>query len=477
MLSHLWGLRSAVIATAAVLLSSCRAFTPDGGMDTVAVVAGNGLNKDVVKVSSPAEAVAARRRVQRLLRRPLGADAAVQIALLNNLGLQAAYNRLGIAEAVAVKASRPPALSFAFSRVSTPVELDIERQIIGSLLSLLTMPARTRIAAEEFAQAELTAAEETLRVAAETRRAYLRAVAAREIMAAVGKAKANAEASAKLAAQLVETGAVNKLDQARRQVFATEMEAEFASARQQADAARERLTRLMGLWHNNLDAYLPSGLPSLPSGLRSRGAIEQEALNARVDVQIAKIEMEALARSYGLTRKTHFLNVLDAAGISKTQKDRGEKRADGGGFELVLEVPLFDFGKANVREAEQRYLEAANRLGQKGVNAASEAREAYAAYRATYGIARKYEGEVLPLHQTISAETELQYNAMQVDAFALLETARAQARAKVASIQAKRNFWLASTDLSVAVLGGGSLVSEPSAVLAAAAGGVAAGGH
>ena len=93
----------------------------------------------------------------------------------------------------------------------------------------------------------------------------------------------------------------------------------------------------------------------------------------------------------------------------------------------MLEVPLFDFGRANVREAEQRYLEAANRLGQKGVNAASEAREAYAAYRATYAIARKYEGEVLPLHQTISAETELQYNAMQVDAFALLEAARARA--------------------------------------------------
>ena len=133
-----------------------------------------------------------------------------------------------------------------------------------------------------------------------------------------------------------------------------------------------------------------------------------------------------MAKSYGLTRKTHFLNVLDAGGISKTQKDRGEKRANGGGYELVLEVPLFDFGKANVREAEQRYLEAANRLGQLGVNAASEAREAYGAYRATYAIAEKYEGEVLPLHQTISAETELQYNAMQIDAFALLEAARAR---------------------------------------------------
>jgi outer membrane protein TolC len=90
---------------------------------------------------------------------------------------------------------------------------------------------------------------------------------------------------------------------------------------------------------------------------------------------MARLELEAMAKSYGLTRKTHFLNVLDTAGISKTQKDKGEKRAEGGGYELVLEVPLFDFGRANVREAEQRYLEAANRLGQLGVNASSEARE------------------------------------------------------------------------------------------------------
>jgi outer membrane protein TolC len=165
------------------------------------------------------------------------------------------------------------------------------------------------------------------------------------------------------------------------------------------------------------------------------------------------------------------LNVLDAGGISKTQKDRGEKRANGGGYELVLEVPLFDFGRANVREAEQRYLEAANRLGQLGVNAASEARQAYGAYRATYAMARKYEGEVLPLHQTISAETELQYNAMQVDAFALLDAARNRARARVASIEAKRNFWLASADLKAAVVGGGGLASEPDAVIAATSGG------
>ena len=230
---------------------------------------------------------------------------------------------------------------------------------------------------------------------------------------------------------------------------------------------------LIGGEQSDLDAYLPSALPGLPGSTRSVKAIEQDALNARVDVQMARLEMEVMANSYGLTRKTHFLNVLDASGVSKTQKDRGEKHADGGGYELVLEVPLFDFGKANVREAEQRYLEAANRLGQLGVNAASEAREAYGAYHATYAIAKKYESEVLPMHQTISAETELQYNAMQVDAFVLLETARERSRAKVAGIEAKRNFWLASTDLSVAMLGG-TLDSEPDAVIAATSSGASA---
>ena len=230
---------------------------------------------------------------------------------------------------------------------------------------------------------------------------------------------------------------------------------------------------MIGGEQSDLDAYLPSALTGLPGSTRSVKAIEQDALNARVDVQMARLEMEVMANSYGLTRKTHFLNVLDASGVSKTQKDRGEKHADGGGYELVLEVPLFDFGKANVREAEQRYLEAANRLGQLGVNAASEAREAYGAYHATYAIAKKYESEVLPMQQTISAETELQYNAMQVDAFVLLETARERSRAKVAGIEAKRNFWLASTDLSVAMLGG-TLGSEPDAVIAATSSGASA---
>lgn len=442
----------------AALLSACRTFTPDGGMETVAYVAGDGLAKDVARIDSPMTAARAQSQVSRLLHSPLSADAAVQVALLNNAGLQAAYNRLGIAEAVTVQASRPPLPAFSLERVSTSVELDIERKVVGSILALAVWPARKKIAGVRFAQAELLAAEETVRLAAETRRAYVNAVAAREIAGALGKAKASAEASAELAAQLKETGAVNALDLARRQVFATEMEAQVATARQQATAAEERLTRLLGLWDAELASVLPSALPGLPRKSRSVGAVVQEAMDRRVDLAVGKLEVEALAKSYALTRTTRFINVLDAGGISKTQKEQGERKANGGGFDIAFEIPLYDFGKARKREAEQRYHEALNTLAETAVNARSEAREAYAAYASTHAIALKYQREVLPLRETISAETELQYNAMQVDAFTLLETARANAAAKVASIEAKRNFWIAFTDLSAAVLGGGGSV-------------------
>ena len=203
----------------------------------------------------------------------------------------------------------------------------------------------------------------------------------------------------------------------------------------------------MGLWGTDLDAVLPSALPKLPRSARGLGAIEREAMDRRVDLAVARLEAEALARSFGLTRTTRLVNVLDLGGTSKTQKDKGQPSAGGGGFNLAFEVPLYDFGRARVREAEQRYFEALNALAAKVVNARSEAREAYGAYQATYAVAAQYEHEVLPLRDTISAETELQYNAMQIDAFALLDAARAKAAAQVAAIEAKRNFWLASADL------------------------------
>ena len=106
-------LECALAIASALLLSACKSISPDGGMNTVAQVAGGGLNKNVVRISSASDAALAHGEVTRLLGAPLSADAAVQIALLNNPILQAAYNRLGVAEAVMVQMSRPPLPRFS----------------------------------------------------------------------------------------------------------------------------------------------------------------------------------------------------------------------------------------------------------------------------------------------------------------------------------------------------------------------------
>ena len=450
-------LRTGLLVGCAIVLGGCKTFSPDGGMSPVAGFIGATLNKDVVAVRTVGDDIRAHDAVVRLLKKPLTADAGVQVALLNNRGLQAAYNELGIAEAVMVANSRPPAPTFSISNVSTALELDIERQIVVAILGLVTQPARTRIAADRFMQAQLQAALETLRVAAEARRAYYRAVAAREAVAALTQFKSAAEASAQLATHLGETGALNQLDQARQQVFYADLTAQLATAEQQAMVEREQLVRVMGLWGYDLDFKLPAALPNLPSKPLTLAAVEQSAMDRRVDLQIARLEVEALAKSYGLTRKTHFINVLDAGGISKTQKDKGsgEPHSDGGGFSIEFQVPIFDFGRPRVREAEQRYMQAVNLLAEQAVNARSEAREAYRSYRATFDIAGHFRREVLPLRQIIFDQSKLQANAMLIDVFSLLTEAHERIAANVSGIEAKRNFWLAYADLDAAILGGG----------------------
>src|SRR5262245_16071464 len=208
MFSHHLG--GALAIASALLLSACKSLSPDGGMTTVAAVAGDGLNKNIVKISSTEEAALARNEVSQLLRAPISADAAVQIALLNNAGLQAAHNGLGLGEAIAVQASRPPLPRFSYDWVKTSIELDIERQIVASILSLATWPSRSKLAGVRFEQAQFKAAEETLRLAAETRRAYIRAVAARQILAALNAAKTSAASAADLSQSPTPKGAVNK---------------------------------------------------------------------------------------------------------------------------------------------------------------------------------------------------------------------------------------------------------------------------
>ena len=225
--------RFSLLAGVAVLLGGCASFSADGGVGTVQAIAYTELNKDVVKITDDAIAGSAKARVDQLLKKPLTADSAVQIALLNNRGLQAAFNELGIAEAQMVIASLPPNPRFAISSHTGTLSLEIERQVVGSIFALATLPARADAARDRFQSAQLRAAEAVLKLAADTRRQYFRAVAANAQAAFYLEAKASTDAATQLFKRLGESGGINKLDQAREFAFDAELGAQLAQARLQ----------------------------------------------------------------------------------------------------------------------------------------------------------------------------------------------------------------------------------------------------
>lgn len=449
------------------LLAGCASFSPDGGLTGVNEIAAPALGQNAQAIRTPEDAAAAAARLKALLRRPLSADRAAQIALINNRELQAAYNALGLSEATFVQASLPPNPTFSVSRIAGPGAFELEGRIAGSLLALATLPARAEIAADRFRQAQLHAAAETLRIASEARRVFFRAVAAQSLVITLDQARQAGEAAADLAKRLAETGAINKLDQARNQSFSAELTAQLGQARLAAASERERLVRALGLSGEDIHFKLPAQLPALPTRTRSVARIEIEAIRRRIDLQMARIEVDALAKSYDLSHATRFVNLLEVAGIGKRALENGDLIHEVGS-EIEFQIPLFDFGEVKVRQAEQAYMQAVNRLTAKAVNVRSQAREAYGRYRATFGIARQYRREVLPLRKTISDETLLRYNAMQIDAFALLTEARQRIAANRAAIEAERDFWLADADLTSATLGGNVDATAPAAQSSAA---------
>ena len=438
----------AVAVLSAALLGGCASFSPDGGFDAIESATQSHIQKDVAWSRDDASRSAAQARIDALLAKPLSADDAVQVALLNNPGLQAAFNTLGIAEADWVAAQRLPNPGLSIARKTRGTEVEMERTLYLNLAALLTMPMRSAIEQRLFEQTRRALVLDVLRLAAETRKAWVAAVAANQTAHYQQQAMEAAEAGAELARRMAQVGNWSKLKQAREQSFYADAGLAVARAGQAKLAARERLVRLMGL-PNSGQLQLPDRLPDLPATVPALPDVEQQAMDSRIDLQVMKQQAEALAKNLGLVRSTRFINVLELGIINNGSNEAPQQR----GYEISFELPIFDWGESRVVAAESRYRQVLEQAREAAVNARSEVREAYAMQQGQYAIARHLRDEVVPLKQRISEENMLRYNGMLIGVFELLADARSQIASVNAAIEAQRDFWLADADLQMALVG------------------------
>jgi len=457
----------AALLASAALLTGCASFSPDGGFAAVEQTAKDRLGKDLQWPRSAAAQDGIDQRVRELLSQPLTVDAAVQVALLNNRGLQASFQELGITEAEVVMAGRLPNPGFSFGRSSRGDEREIERGLHFNLARLIAMPLTREMESRRFQQTQGRVAMGVLSLAADTRKAYYTALAAEETVRYMRQVKQAAEASSELARRMEQVGNFNKLQRAREQVFAAEAAMNLARAEQVRRATRERLTRLLGAWGTQTLFTLPSRLPDLPPAAMELPDIERVALAQRLDVQGARLAAENTARNLGLSKTTRFINVLEL-GLKRNGSNEAPTER---GWEIAFELPLFDWGGARVARAEAVYMQAVHQAAEVAINARSEVREAYTGYRTAYDIARFQRDEVVPLHQRIAEENMLRYNGMLIGVFELLADARTQIASVNAAIEALRDFWIAQADLDMALIGKPSLAAAAGPAMAAQAAG------
>jgi hypothetical protein len=192
---------AALILTAAVHagLSACTSFSQDGGFAPVSAATRSRLDKDVYWPRSDAEAAKSSAAVAQLLSRPLVAEDAVQVALLNNHELRASFQDLKISEADLVQAGRLANPRFDFSHASAAGQVDIVETLSFNVLSLLSMPYTRDLEKQRFAQTQTAVFLGIAQLAEQSREAYFDAVAARQSLAYRQQVSAAAEAGSVLA--------------------------------------------------------------------------------------------------------------------------------------------------------------------------------------------------------------------------------------------------------------------------------------
>ena len=440
----------AVLGCSCLALAACAGFSPDGGFKPVAEAARTQLGLDARWPRTEEERAKRDAAVGALLAHPLEVEDAVQIAVLNNHGLQASFEDLGISESDLVQSGRLPNPRFTLRHSSADGVYNVEQTLTFNVVSLLTAPYVHATEQRRFAQVQDAAIIRLVQLADRTRTAYYTALAARDSLEYAWQVKDAAQTGAELAHRMLSAGNWTRLQQAHEQVFYWQAMQGLSRAQLAEETARAELNGVLGIADARTEPQLAGHLPKLPQSIVHLPNLESTALPKRVDLQLERAELDELARRLKLTKATRFINVLDVGPTRVREGTRQQPYLEG--YEVSLDIPIFDTGGARVRKAEALYAQAAERFVQSALDARTEILKASAGYRQAFVVALRQRDDVMPVQQLISAQNLLRYNASLISVFDLLSDARTQIESVDAYIVSTRDFWIAKSHLDTALI-------------------------
>lgn len=417
----------------------------------------------------------AAREAARLLQEPLDAEAAVRVALLDNRELRARLREIGIARGELIQAGLLPnpraeveLLPERNSQIELRVEYDVTRAVFA--------PLAARAAAPELDAARTRAAAAVVVLGYQVREGFYRLQAAEQ---ALGIQQRELEALAvrhEAARALVEAGNVTELDVAIEE--AAYERARVAVARRELEVAteRERMQRLLGQ-HGSATAWrVRGGLDAVAELPELAADIERRALTASLGLRERRQRLEALARRAGWTRAAGWIPdvSVDVHGLHGDPEEGEAGTSDDWrlGAGVSLEIPLFDRRQGTAASLEAQFDAMLESYYGLAVDVRSAAREARSRVMSAHARARQYRDVILPAQRRVTQQTLLQYNAMQLGIFQLLEARQSELGVELEQVQTLREYWTALAELAALLAGqhvvpsrapGGDAAQAPSA--------------
>lgn len=413
----------------------------DAGYHDVRQLTSSRIRRDV-RWYAHDSSVAGDKQTRELLARPLDAGAAVQVALLNNQGLQAAFEELGVARGRLVEALRLPnptadaALRFHGRGEARP---EIELQGMLDLSELLFMPLRGGAASAQLDAAKLSVAGRVLDLAFQARLSFYDYQAAaqtlelrRSILVALG-------ASFEAAQRLHEAGNITDLSFANERALYEEARVALTHAEAMFLAGREELNAIMGLWGRGA-AWTAEERMADPAAEESTLAeLEARAIERSLDLELIQRRFEAAGKGANVARLRGWVPEL-RAGVS-AEREHDDELGWTLGPAVSLGLPLFYQGQGETAVALADQRREQNLYADTAVRIRSTARAIASRLQATAKSADYYKTVLLPLRQQILDDTQLQYNAMSAGVFQLLQAKRDQIEAARAYVELLRDYW------------------------------------
>ncbi len=386
-----------------------------------------------------------------LLASELTAEAAIQIAFLNNPRIQSIFEELGIAQADLIEAGLLSNPLFELE-VRYPhdkkLKTNIEYLVTATFLDLFMIPLRKRLAETELKQAQLRVTHEILEIAFEVRQTYYTLLAKEQTIGYTRSLAELTDIQTEISSRQYQVANVNMLEMQQSQ--AKLLEAKLALSKEESEIIhlKEKLHRLLGL-ESEICLFLPKEMPQELDRLSlDQCQLESIALSERLDLQEAYFEVLRLRRMLGL--KEWWSYTALEAGIA------GERDPDGLnllGYGVSGQIPIFNFGQAARLRLAAQLRQAEDRLISLKTNILSEVREAYQLMKVRSEMLIDYQTRLLPLQNTIMHSSEKLYHVMGLSVEQLIQNKQQELETSRHYFELLKDYWIAKVELDRA-LGG-----------------------